>query len=133
MRPEDFDFWLSTYKNALKDTQKGSPANPFGLRFNHPRDKKRIRALRRKILEIEARKRGDHTREEWLFLVAMCNSTCVLCGSKQGHLTKDHIQPISLGGSNAISNIQPTCRECNSSCKNAVHDWRPEPVKEFFK
>lgn len=29
--------------------------------------------------------------------------------------TKDHIVPISRGGTNHPSNLQPSCRECNSS------------------
>lgn len=32
--------------------------------------------------------------------------------------TKDHIVPISRGGTNEPGNLQPACRECNASKHN---------------
>lgn len=56
---------------------------------------------------------GSHTLTEWNILKAQYNWTCPRC-KQQKELTKDHIIPISKGGSDNIENIQPLCRNCNS-------------------
>jgi 5-methylcytosine-specific restriction endonuclease McrA len=45
---------------------------------------------------------------------------------RAGDLTADHNVQLSLGGSNAISNIQPLCGECNGAKGLATTDYRPE-------
>lgn len=56
---------------------------------------------------------GSHTLQEWEELKNKYNNKCAICG-KDAKLTKDHIIPLSKGGTNYISNIQPLCRNCNS-------------------
>lgn len=57
---------------------------------------------------------GYHREWEWLLLKEQYNNTCPACGDNEKPLTKDHIIPISKGGSNNIENIQPLCKRCNS-------------------
>lgn len=40
---------------------------------------------------------------------------CAYCGIGNLELTIDHVVPRSNGGSNDISNLQPSCRQCNSA------------------
>lgn len=61
-----------------------------------------------------ARTLGNHTRAQWLQLLAEHGFMCVYCGVQRA-TSKDHIIPISKGGSNAIENIAPACLACNSS------------------
>ncbi len=56
---------------------------------------------------------GSHSLDEWKALKAKHQYLCVRCGQKKP-LTKDHIIPLSEGGTDNISNIQPLCRSCNS-------------------
>ena len=59
---------------------------------------------------------GSHTFEEWENLKKIFNYTCPSCLKKEDEITLsiDHIIPLSKGGTNYISNIQPLCRSCNS-------------------
>lgn len=77
----------------------------------------------------EARKKGTHTKSEWLSILETCDWKCVKCQSKQG-LVKDHINPIYKGGSDSIDNIQPLCRSCNSAKGPENKDFRPSNWKE---
>lgn len=56
---------------------------------------------------------GSHTLEEWSLLKEKFGNKCVFCKESK-NLTKDHITPLSKGGSDFIENIQPLCRNCNS-------------------
>lgn len=62
---------------------------------------------------------GKFTLEEWNQLLCKHEYKCVHCGYN-GKLTKDHIIPLTKGGSNYITNIQPLCQSCNSSKGNRL-------------
>lgn len=61
---------------------------------------------------------GSHTEAEWQEVLAKHDHKCA-CGATED-LTRDHIIPISKGGTNFIENIQPLCRSCNSRKSNKV-------------
>ena len=65
---------------------------------------------------------GSHTLQEWNELKRRCNYTCQRCGRKEPEikLTKDHIIPISKGGTSDISNIQSLCKTCNCSKREFI-------------
>lgn len=62
---------------------------------------------------------GSHTLDEWNRLKKAYRNQCAIC-KKDVKLTRDHKQPLSKGGSNYISNIQPLCASCNSKKHNKV-------------
>jgi 5-methylcytosine-specific restriction endonuclease McrA len=67
---------------------------------------------------------GEHfSLEEWEGLLASCGHRCLACGATED-LSVDHIHPLSLGGSNEITNLQVLCCECNSLKGDAILDYR---------
>ena len=73
---------------------------------------------------------GSHTRDEFLKLVLRFDNFCPACGFKfaTSDLTEDHVVPLSCGGSDCITNIQPLCAPCNSRKRNKTMDYR---AKEY--
>ena len=69
---------------------------------------------------------GKHSFAEWNALKKFYDFMCLCCKQKEPQikLTEDHIVPISVGGSNDISNIQPLCQHCNSIKWTKVVDYR---------
>ncbi len=67
--------------------------------------------------------KGSHTLEEYNEKVERFGGLCVYCNKNKGD-TKDHIIPLSKGGTNFIDNIVPACRSCNSSKRDkTLLEW----------
>ena len=70
---------------------------------------------------------GTHTDQQWQYLLRRFNYRCCKCQqepTRDNPITKDHIIPVSLGGTDNISNIQPLCKSCNSAKGNKIVDYR---------
>lgn len=68
---------------------------------------------------------GSHTLKQWKELKESYGNMCAFCKADK-KLTKDHIIPLTKGGSNYIENIQPLCRNCNSKKNNKIIHENPE-------
>lgn len=66
---------------------------------------------------------GYEVRE---FLLEKWNRTCAYCGVKDTRLEIEHIQPLSKGGSNRVSNLCLACVPCNQKKGN-------QEIKDFLK
>ncbi len=82
---------------------------------------KRISHLKARRYAREKGADGSHSLEEWKELCEKHDNKCVGC-EKEKKLTKDHIIPLSKGGTDYISNIQPMCRNCNSKKWNHIYE-----------
>jgi len=79
------------------------------------------KAVRQTAMENNRAKRlaaeGFYTSLEWIELKEHFDNRCLRCGRHQSELDRvleqDHVIPITKGGTNWITNIQPLCRDCN--------------------
>lgn len=63
---------------------------------------------------------------------ALCNqygNICLRCGKKRV-LVADHVIPLSQGGKNEITNIQPLCKRCNGMKGTDSIDYRKKGRKQ---
>ena len=59
-----------------------------------------------------------HTKAEWIYRREEYNQRCAYCGIHKDqtiskHLFREHVNPVSRGGTDHISNIVPACWICN--------------------
>jgi len=88
------------------------------------RDKLTLYTNTRRARKLEAE--GSHTDEEWQELKASYGFKCLRCGAQEPNvkLTRDHVIPLTQGGSDSIDNVQPLCARCNSKKNNKHIDYR---------
>ena len=101
MKPNEQPSWkggITSYESHKKWKEK----NP-----------ERMAHLKARRYAREKGAKGRHTLSEWEKLKEKNNYKCAFCGERK-KLTKDHIVPLSEGGSDYIENIQPLCKNCNS-------------------
>jgi len=75
------------------------------------------------------------TAAEWRDLKTRWGHMCLACGKTEPDvvLHKDHVIPLSMGGTNDVSNIQPLCGPCNLTKLDKTTDWSyPALVDRFI-
>ena len=109
-----------TYKQKEGTGEKISKAlrgHPNWYKGKYTKDQAYLAKLERQRKRYKLLSVSDsyHTEEQWEALKTEFNYMCLCCKLKEPTitLTKDHILPISQGGNDSISNIQPLCLDCN--------------------
>jgi 5-methylcytosine-specific restriction endonuclease McrA len=67
---------------------------------------------------IEFSKDNLLTQKEWEEILERYHHSCAYCGASNVSMTKDHVVPVTKGGTHTKDNIVPACRSCNSSKGN---------------
>ncbi len=70
----------------------------------------RTAKYRQSKLELEC----TFTNSQWDTLKLLFKNRCAYCGKRTKRLEREHIIPVSSGGSLALQNIVPACRSCNA-------------------
>lgn len=81
-------------------------------------------ARRKLLLQASVR---HHSEDEWDTLKTFYGNRCLRCGVLE-RITKDHVVPLYLGGTNGIENLQPLCHPCNSQKQARIIDYRPNKI-----
>jgi 5-methylcytosine-specific restriction endonuclease McrA len=107
-------------------------ANRSRRRARDPEIDRRYREGHRDDIAAAARLRRDRQHGvtgalsdgDWRLLCELFDNRCLACGRKDVPLERDHVIPVTQGGSLELWNVQPLCRSCNAS-KGARHiDYR---------
>ncbi len=114
---------LERNRQIKRDWRKRNPGSEYeGNKRWITENKERMAHLKARRYARERGAEGNHTLEEWQVLKAKFNNICVSCFEGK-LLSKDHIIPLSKGGTDYINNIQPLCHSCNSRKYNKVINY----------
>jgi 5-methylcytosine-specific restriction endonuclease McrA len=73
------------------------------------------------------------SHQEWKEIMIFFGGECAYCGctpKRNQRLTKDHLQPISVGGKTTADNIVPACSACN--CSKGAEEFKDWFMKQSF-
>lgn len=107
-------------KKKMSESHKG----PKAYNWKGGYENRVYHVKKRRITKLGAT--GSHTQEEWVNLKEEFDFICICCGLEESEttLSEDHVIPLSKGGTDDISNIQPLCRSCNSKKGTKIIDYR---------
>ncbi len=132
------------YAKVSADPEKLNERRKYGnrkqkeKRINDPAWREKLNAYRRQhyrenkgqyyanVSKRKARKLGgggSHSDGAWRQLLELFGGKCLCCGRTE-KITRDHVIPLSNGGSDNIENMQPMCLKCNKSKFTQGVDFR---------
>jgi hypothetical protein len=77
--------------------------------------------------------RRQHTNAQWVAMLVWAGASCVCCQlpfAAIGDPQRGHVVARINGGTDAIDNIQPMCRSCNSKQGTKTIDYRDPSWRE---
>jgi hypothetical protein len=71
------------------------------------------------------------TERDWRRLRLRYDNRCAYCGEQTHDLQREHLIPISRGGSHGIGNIVPACPRCNYAKRTSLPiEWKRRLIEE---
>lgn len=91
--------------------------------------------MRNAMVETVHRRRAAvtfvFTLRDWIRLLRRFDYRCAYCGERTEKLTRDHVVPLSRGGTHSIGNILPACWPCNSSKRaSTLTEWKRRLLRQ---
>lgn len=133
----------SDYAKRQREIKRRRPATEEGKKKTSDWRKKNIDRVLEYNRKREIKKKGvkgSHTLAQWNKLKKDYLNRCAHCfvseknlkglypDSRFHKLTRDHVVPISKGGTDYIHNIQPLCISCNAKKNNKHHIVHDLPI-----
>lgn len=88
--------------------------------------KHKVKASKARRRSAEHGSQGTYTWAEVTKLWLLIGACCAYCHEpkRNDEIEPDHVEPLSRGGSNSITNVVPSCKLCNSDKRDlALDDW----------
>jgi 5-methylcytosine-specific restriction endonuclease McrA len=104
-------------EEVIARSKKWAESNPEKVRQAKANNRRKRRAARHASP-------GIFTAEEFEALCESYGNRCLACGETKAALEADHVVPLTKGGSDSISNIQPLCGSCNRKKFVTIIDYR---------
>jgi 5-methylcytosine-specific restriction endonuclease McrA len=104
-------------EDILARSKKWAENNPEKVRQAKTNNLRKRRAARHAS-------RGNFTVQEFEELCESYGNKCLACGDNEAVLEADHVVPLTRGGSDSISNIQPLCGSSNRKKFVNIIDYR---------
>ena len=122
-RQQDLEHYREIGRNSYE--RHAEERRRYSLEYYKLHPEKSVEATnRRRARKLAAG--GSHTEEQWQSLKSFYNHKCLCCGKQEPEikLTRDHVLPLTQGGTDSIDNVQPLCARCNSKKNNKHIDYR---------
>lgn len=122
-RQQDLEHYRETGRNSYE--RHAEERRKYSLEYFKLHPEKSVAATNRRRAQKLA-SGGSHTEEEWQSLKDLYNFKCLRCEKQEPEikLTRDHVIPLTKGGTDSIDNVQPLCARCNSKKNNKHIDYR---------
>jgi 5-methylcytosine-specific restriction endonuclease McrA len=104
-------------QDVLARSKKWAEDNPEKVRQAKTNNLRKRRAARHASI-------GNFSVEEFKVLCESYGKRCLACGDTNATLEADHVVPLTRGGPDEISNIQPLCGTCNREKFVKIIDYR---------
>jgi 5-methylcytosine-specific restriction protein A len=115
------DYYERNREEVISRSKKWAEENAEKVKIAKAKNRRRRRAAKNSS-------KSHFTVEEFDALCSVYGYACLCCGVTDRILEADHVVPLTKGGSDDISNIQPLCGECNRRKFTAVIDYRQKVV-----
>lgn len=122
--------WNAANPEKHREIQRRYNASIPARKSQQRWQQKNLEKVRKYRRESECRRRAMKkgalvtlTPSQWAEILARHEGRCQYCGTTE-HITMDHVQPLSRGGTHAADNIVPACVSCNSrKGTHTLEDW----------
>lgn len=116
-------------KKCAAEKQKNNPKrNETIKRFHENHPESYVKKMKRRY-DLLHNNGFVLTNVEWQENLEYFDHSCAYCRSKE-NITKDHVIPLTKGGTTSKSNVIPACNSCNTSKLN--HDFENWYKKQSF-